>query len=299
MVDPTPRAAVLLKASVLVIGATGMLGRACVARLGERFARVDGTQRRDPAAPRYLEVGDDAALRALFAAGSYDYVLNCAAVLASPELESDDAWRGEAIATNARFPLALAASAADHGARLLHVSTDGVFSGRAREPYDEGARADATDVYGMTKLLGEPRNAAALTVRCSLVGVDVGRRRGLVEWFLGTAEGSVVSGYEDQRWNGVTTLQLADAIAEIIAADAFGALRSVSHVHHFCPNQPITKYALLAALNDVTGNVREVRCSTSSSGTFGRVLASKYGAFNRYASAPGWSPLLTELLASR
>ncbi|HEY0394265.1 MAG TPA: sugar nucleotide-binding protein [Candidatus Elarobacter sp.] len=304
MVDPAAGAAVLLSsgrdARILVAGATGMLGAAAHARLRARFAHVDGTQRRDPSAPLYLRAGDAAALEGILRGGRYDYVINCVAVLADPALESDDARRRAAVETNALFPLALAEAAERHGARLLHVSTDGVFSGRSDEPYDETSPPDATDVYGRTKALGESRGAAALSIRCSLIGADRANGRGLVEWFLGTAEGSSLTGFKDQRWNGVTTLQLADAFAELIARDAFAALRELSHVHHFCPNPAITKYDLLAALDAASGGKRTVGAGTSGAGSAGRVLASRYGALN--ALVPDrvpWDRLVAELLRSR
>jgi len=304
VVDPAAGAAVLLSsgrgARILVAGATGMLGAAARARLAARFAHADGTQRRDPSAPRYLRAGDEAALGAILRAGRYDYVINCVAVLAHPSLETDDARRRAAAETNALFPLALAEAAARHGARVLHVSTDGVFSGRSSEPYDETSPPDATDVYGKTKALGESRAANAISVRCSLIGADRANGRGLVEWFLGTPEGSSLTGFEDQRWNGVTTLQLADAFAETIERDAFERLRGISHVHHFCPNPTITKYDLLAALDAASGGRRSVGRGRSGAGTAGRVLASRYGALNALVPEPvPWERLLAELLSSR
>ena len=305
MVDAASGAAVLLSGpaadrAVLVVGATGMLGKACLAGLRETCARVDGTQRRDPAQPFHLRIGDDAALDAILGAGRYDYIVNCAAVLAGSALQTDDARRREAIAADADFPLALAAAATRHGARVLHVSTDAVFSGRSREPYDETASPDPADPYGQAKALGEPRSTDALSVRCSIAGVDRSGGRGLVEWFLSHAEGSALTGFEDQRWTGVTTLQLVDAFAKLIATDAFSMLRGVSPVHHFCPNPTVTKYEFLAALNRATGDKRIVRAGLANNGTYGRVLTSRYGVFNALAQTDaGWDRLLTDLLRSR
>ena len=152
-----------------------------------RFACVDGTQRREPALPHYLRIGDEAALEAILTATRYDYVVNCAAVLADASLQSDDARRREAIAADADFPLALAGAVQRHGARLLHVSTDGVFSGRSRDPYDEASPPDPPDAYGQAKALGEPHGTGALSVRCSIIGADRSGGRGLVRVVPGNA----------------------------------------------------------------------------------------------------------------
>lgn len=278
-----------------------MLGRACVRRLRERgFANVESTQRRDPSGRGYLRVPDPRALAALLRGARYEYVINCLAVLASRALEERDEARLDAIALNADFPLRLAAAAASSGARVLHVSTDGVFSGRKREPYTEDDPPDPLDVYGRTKALGESRAPNALTVRCSLVGVAPQERRGLVEWFLSTEDGAELTGFSDQRWNGVTTLQLADAFASIVETGAFDALRSVSHVHHFCPNPAITKFDLLVALNAASGERRRIVEGSSGSDTFGRVLASRFGRLDELVPQPrDWVSVLRELLSTR
>ena len=109
-----------------------------------------------------------------------------------------------------------------------------------------------------------------------------------------------MTGFEDQGWNGVTTLQLVDAFAQLIEADAFSVLRDVSHVHHFCPNPTLTKYDLLAALDQATGGRRTVQGEGRTTGTFGRVLTSRHGAFNALVRTDArWDRLLTDLLRSR
>src|SRR5213076_2163354 len=112
------------------------------------------------------------------------------------------------------------AVAEEFGARVLHISTDGVFAGAAGA-CAEDAPHDCPDVYGKTKSLGEVTAREVLTLRCSIVGPDPSARRGLLEWFLGLPDGMEVTGYTDSLWNGVTSLQLANLCQRIIQQDAF------------------------------------------------------------------------------
>lgn len=283
---------------VLVFGAAGMLGRVVAGAFrASGFATTAVARALPSGAP--FDARRDADVEAALAPG-FDYAVNCAAILTSAALERDDAAREAAILVNARFPLVLARLAGAGGTRVLHVSTDGVFSGRATEPYVETDPPDATDVYGRTKALGESTAPNVLNVRTSIVGVDRENGRGLVEWFLRSPEGQELTGFEDQRWNGVTTMQLASALAETIRSGAFDALRTRSHLHHYCPNPTCSKYELLVALNRISGDLRTVRRGVSRSGTLGRVLGSSDGALNDLAPARGeWDAILSDLLSTR
>ena len=99
-----------------------------------------------------------------------------------------------AMAVNALLPHRLSARCRASGARLLHVSTDCVFSG-ARGRYTEADSPDPVDLYGRSKWLGEVATAGCLTLRLSLVGWELGTRRGLVEWF----RQQVVAGAREDR----------------------------------------------------------------------------------------------------
>ena len=97
-----------------------------------------------------------------------------------------DADAVASIEVNALFPHRLAAQAADVGARVLHISTDCVFSGR-RGGYSEDDLPDPVDLYGRTKLVGELDQEGSVTLRTSLIGLELHGRHGLVEWALSRA----------------------------------------------------------------------------------------------------------------
>jgi dTDP-4-dehydrorhamnose reductase len=126
----------------LVTGAAGMLGHDLVNELGDRTVTAADRER--------LDVTDVAATVDLVR--GHDVVVNCAAWTAVDDAETQE---GEAFAVNAVGAANLARACARHGARLLHVSTDYVFSGDAREPYPEDTPLAPRSAYGRTKAAGE------------------------------------------------------------------------------------------------------------------------------------------------
>src|SRR5437867_3198323 len=129
-----------------------MLGRDVVARLGREGLLGDLTVALDRAA---LDVTDPDALRAVFAELRPEVVVNCAAHTAVAAIESDAEQAARAFAVNGDGPRLLAEMCAEHQSRLVHVSTDYVFSGEARSPYPEDHPCAPGTVYGRSKLAGE------------------------------------------------------------------------------------------------------------------------------------------------
>jgi dTDP-4-dehydrorhamnose reductase len=168
------------------------------------------------------------------------------------------------IRINALFPHLLRQSAAAHGARVIHISTDCVFSG-ATGGYRESDPPDAADLYGRSKALGEldgpdvrgdgpqdvrqdgPQNGpGALTLRTSMIGRELSRETGLVEWFLGR-RGRDAQGFTHAIFSGLTTPVLASLIVRII--EDHSQLAGLYHV----AAGPIDKHRLLQLLNDAFG----------------------------------------------
>jgi len=176
--------------------------------------------------------------------GPFDYIINCIGVLSSKIDEKDSQSLRRAICVNALFPHELAALAQETGARVILISTDGVFSRNARRCLEDSP-SDCDDAYGRTKRLGEVIAPGVLNIRCSIIGPHPIKKRGLLEWFLGQSSGARVYGYTDHRWNGVTTLQFASLCRQLILRNIFDEVRCEAPVHHFCPNQPLSKYELL------------------------------------------------------
>jgi len=236
---------------ILVIGAEGMLGQMLLGVLGrDPDLRVSGTARRSASGLLHFdaELGLPG-LRRLFAPGTdpYDLVINAAGVRADAVDEAGSRSVRGAVVANALLPHDLAALSEETAARVAHVSTDAVF-GRQAGACDEDSACAPCGVYGQTKSLGEPRVRRMLTFRCSLVGPEPLHRRGILEWLRGQPPSAQVTGFIDQLWSGITTLQFATLCRALADPDRFDAVRAESPIHHLCPNQIVTKCDLVKLL---------------------------------------------------
>ena len=140
---------------------------------------------------------------------------------------------------NALFPHRLALLCKEISARMIHLSTDCVFSGK-KGNYKESDTSDPDDLYGRTKLLGEVSEKHCLTLRTSIIGQELSRKKNLLEWFL-SQKGSV-NGYKKAIFSGFTTLELSRIIENMILnyPDASG----IYHVS----SDPISKFDLLSLI---------------------------------------------------
>lgn len=141
---------------------------------------------------------------------------------------------------NALLPHQLALLCRSFAARLIHFSTDCVFSGR-RGNYTESDYPDAEDLYGRTKLLGEVSDPHCVTLRTSMIGPELSRKTGLLEWFL-AQRGRVVKGFAKAIFSGFPTVELA-RLVELVLVEA-PQIHGLYHV----ASRPISKYDLLGLI---------------------------------------------------
>lgn len=281
---------------VLILGGDGMLGHKAAQVLSQRFdvyatfRDPQGPWRAFPmyasAAPDRLIAGVNAQdfhsiVRALGAARP-DVVINCIGIVKQLKAASDPVI---SLTINALFPHQLADLCSATGARLFHVSTDCVFSGR-KGNYTEADLTDAEDLYGRTKLLGELDRPGCLTIRTSIIGREFLRTSGLLEWFL-SQRGHRVRGYQNAIYTGFPTQVLARIIGDLIA----------DHPHlaglYQVASQPISKYDLLVKLRTAMQLDIEVEayadppCDRSMS-------AARFVAATGYR-IPTWDEMVAEL----
>lgn len=145
------------------------------------------------------------------------------------------------IEINALFPHRLAVLCKAAGARLIHMSTDCVFAGR-KGNYCETDVADAEDLYGKTKFLGEVRERRCLTLRTSIIGTELSRKQSLVEWFL--AQKGPIRGFRRAIFSGFTTIEMARIIENLMVAHP-----EASGLYHVA-SAPISKFDLLMLIRD-------------------------------------------------
>lgn len=145
---------------------------------------------------------------------------------------------------NSLLPHRLAVLCKVAGARLIHLSTDCVFSGK-KGNYQENDPSDAEDLYGKTKYLGETQDSHCLTLRTSIIGRELSRHKSLFEWFL--AQSGTIKGFTKAIYNGFTTLEMSRIIENMLVnhPEASGVYQVSS--------EPINKYELLLLMREKLG----------------------------------------------
>jgi dTDP-4-dehydrorhamnose reductase len=239
---------------VLVLGAGGMLGHKVYQRLAAEDVRRFGTLRASRSDMPYARIPwmqDEAQifdrvdamdwprLNTLLTTVRPDVIVNCIGVIKQrPEAKAPL----PSITLNALLPHRLLDAVSTWNGRLIHISTDCVFSGN-RGGYHEDDRPDADDLYGRTKYLGEVTAAPGLTLRTSMIGRELTGHRSLLDWLLQQG-GRTIQGYTRAIYSGLTTVYLADLIARLITE------RPALHGLFQVASAPISKFELLRLLAD-------------------------------------------------
>lgn len=236
---------------ILVLGAAGMLGNAMLRVLSEQddwqvqgTIRSAGAKRFFPAdlAGRLLtgvDVEQPDSLLQTFIRVRPEVVINCIG-LVKQLADAEDPL--QAIPINALLPHRLARLCELVGARLIHPSTDCVFSG-AQGNYRESDPPDARDLYGRSKLLGEVGYPHTVTLRTSIIGHELQSAHGLVGWFL--AQPEICRGYTRAIFSGLPTVELARIVRDKVIPHP-----ELSGVYHVAA-APIAKYDLLQLVAEV------------------------------------------------
>jgi len=281
---------------ILILGGEGMLGHKVFQVLSERFETFATFRDFNGLWNHYPMYADLEAGRAIsdvdamdfdtlvraFAQVKPDVVINCIGIIKQLR-ESKDPL--SSISLNSLFPHRLMELCATAGARMLHMSTDCVFSGR-KGNYTEDDIPDAEDLYGRTKLLGEVNREGCLTIRTSIFGRDFAKQSALLEWFLSN-RGGRVRGYVNAIYTGFPTQILARIMGDLITDHP-----NLSGLYHVS-SEPISKYDLLVRIRDAMGLDIEIEpyedfyCDRS-------LDSSRFRAETGYP-IPDWDEMITEL----
>ena len=268
---------------ILILGANGMLGSGLIRYLSvQKGIKVFGTVRSTemarclPGERRAqiigdVDVADNVRLSQIFTEVRPDVVVNCIGVIKQLADAEDPLI---AIPVNSLLPHRLAKLCAGLGVRLLHFGTDCVFSG-VKGNYLESDVPDATDLYGLSKLLGEVDYPNALTLRTSLIGHELNSSRSLVDWFL--SQEGIVQGYRRAIFSGLPTVEIARVIHEYVLPNP--DLRGVYHLSV----DPISKFDLLSLVAKVYN--KDIEIIPDDSVVIDRSLDS-----TRFREATGFKP---------
>jgi dTDP-4-dehydrorhamnose reductase len=289
---------------VLLLGATGMLGSAVYGVLYKKYDLILGVRNTNKLAllekayggtTRHTILQFDAELiyqdyvarkgapgeyltEFLRRAGKVDHVINAIGVTIPFSLHEP----ALTFFINGAFPHILAQT---FGEKLIHITTDCVYNGKEGFPYNENSLKSPTDLYGLSKSLGEPSDC--LTIRTSIIGRELDGKTGLLEWFL-RQEGKTITGFAEHYWNGITTQQFGNLCDQIMQSPDSFPRRGVYHVF----STVVSKYEMLLAFQ----RKFRVRCTleTDQENKLNRSMTS-VRELNELLRVPSFSEMLEAL----
>ncbi len=310
--------------NIVVLGANGMLGHKMLQVLASKHDVVGVVRHPNDTLVRMMRgrgasilissIDPVATLRGMSNNHHFDAVINCVGLIKQrPDAES----RLAAVEINSALPHRLSAWCAENDSRLVHVSTDCVFSGKLgagnfdykhlarlqqddferalwchktksgqRVLYTEASPTDAEDVYGKSKALGEVvSDRHAVTIRTSIIGRELSNHASLVDWFLGQ---KAARGFIDHYWSGVSTLHLAQFVRDHVLPDS-----ELSGLHQLAM-PPIHKARLLELIGRSFG--REIPIEHVESGKpINRVLDGTPLDARTGRRAPRWEEMIGQM----
>lgn len=225
---------------ILILGSTGMLGNAVTKHFESKSYDVTSTYREgaekvafgkkklkyDPLIDNFDTLQN-----------GYDYVINCIGTI-KPFMAKDPIAARE---INSIFPWKLANWTNKNNTKMIHITTDCVFSGKAGK-YDENSLHDALDDYGKSKSLGEPVDRC-MVIRTSIIGEEIHKNASLIAWAK-SQKGKTIKGYTNHFWNGITTNQYAVICDKVISENLYE-----NGLHHVHAKDDVSKYDMMQIFN--------------------------------------------------
>ncbi|WP_338525658.1 SDR family oxidoreductase [Pseudomonas batumici] len=283
---------------VLVLGATGMLGNAVFKVLsGSPTLSVTGTVRSAKGIESFdksikgrliagVDVLDQDSLIDVFSQCKPEVVINCVGLIKQLSSAKDPL---STLPINAMLPHRLSKLCALTSARLVHISTDCVFSGR-KGMYKEEDISDAEDLYGKSKYIGEVNDQPhVVTLRTSIIGHELNSQASLIDWFL--SQSGTVKGFSKAIFSGLPTVELARVIADFVIPRP--ELQGLYHVSA----EPIDKLSLLRQVAKTYQ--KEINIIPDEQLEIDRSLdSSRFRTAAGYAP-PSWADLIEAMRAQR
>ena len=168
-----------------------------------------------------------------------EVIINCAGIVKQNPLINNIPLT---IELNSLFPHNLNLICKELNCRLIQLSTDCVFSGR-KGNYKENDYADANDLYGRSKFMGEISDKNCLTIRTSFIGHELKNKWGLLSWFI--SQEKKVNGFKNSIYSGLTTLEIAKIIYKFVLPN-----KEINGLYHIA-SKPIDKFSLLEIINEI------------------------------------------------
>ena len=285
------------KKKIMVLGASGMLGNAILKFFASDVNySVRGTIRSSNSVCLFpenirdqlisgIEIDNDDGLLRLFEEVQPNVVINCIGMVKQLANANDPLV---ALPINSLFPHRLVNICKASDARLIHMSTDCVFTGR-KGMYTEEDVTDSLDLYGVSKRLGEVDYPNAITLRTSIIGHELNGNRSLIDWFL-SRQGHVC-GFTQAVFSGLPTVVIAQLIRDYVLPNP-----DLTGVYHVSAD-PINKFDLLSLVSNIYG--KEIQILKDNSFKIDRSLdSSKFKTATGFSSAT-WTELIQSMHDSK
>lgn len=225
---------------VLILGGDGMLGHMLVRHLSPNCEVIFTTRKvTENSQHRLFAVSDSSKTKAdlveLVRKETPHVIINCIGYIK----QRDQSHCSEMVLLNSWFPHLLSDLSEEQNFKVLHFSTDCVFSGREGD-YEIGSKPDPVDLYGVSKLAGEVGQKNCLTLRTSIIGHELKNKKSLIEWFF--SQSNSCGGFRGAIYTGLTTLKISQLISDYFLDPLVkGELHGVWHLS----SPKINKYELL------------------------------------------------------
>lgn len=222
----------------MILGANGMAGHMIASYLKAKTSHhLLLTSRDGTMGHIMLDATNLEQIEEVIQSNKPDLIINCIGLLN----EYAAFHQRDAILVNSFLPHELARQLNVYGGKLIHISTDCVFSGHEGN-YNEESIPDGLTMYAKTKQLGEIKTQPHLTIRTSIIGPELKNGIGLFHWFIN--QDGIVKGFTHVKWNGVTTLELAKFIHHTFD-------HPLSGLYHLTAPEILSKYELLKLIKDI------------------------------------------------
>jgi len=275
-----------MKKKILIIGTKGMAGHLLFNYYKELpsfevFGLARNIQPDDDIFD--VDVSDVGKVEDILTKNQFDCVINCIGILNKDAEDNPE----KAIWFNSYFPHLLEKILKHSNTRLIHISTDCVFSGK-RGGYTEDDLKDGIGYYAQSKALGEIDNSKDLTIRTSIIGPEINTQGiGLFHWFMTRLSNENLKGYTQAFWSGITTLELAKVVERAIEEKLTGLIQVAS-------DSKIDKFHLLQLFNTIYRN-NEMEISAYDNYKVDKSLISIRSDFNY--TVPAYQKMLEEQLS--
>jgi len=258
--------------NVLIMGSTGMLGSSIKAELIQANYNVISTNRglgvNLNSTEIYFDFLEGSSKKWFKDKQKFDFVINCIGAIPQKYPIGSDAEIRHMIELNSFLSQFLNEQSILHGFQVIQIATDCVFSGKIGK-YTEDSIHDASDIYGVTKSLGEKYAGDAMILRCSIIGRNDHSNASLHNWVLSNQPNATLSGYRNHFWNGITTVAFARIVRGVIDNDLFQ-----SGLQHLLPSNEVNKDELIRIIAQVNNRLDLKIVSTDHEMTIDRTLKS-------------------------